>query len=112
MSKEINEDAGAVTSGAGQIAGLGTGNQPEPGYHKSTILKRKTFAGNQVFEVNSDFYHNSQIGKLKYHQYEQYVSAEGIGQQIREYGKENPDASILIQNEQTGAIQFLRYGKK
>ena len=114
MTKKIRDilKEDGVTAGAGAIAGIGTGNQPEPGLNKSTVIKRSKFAGHTVFEVNSDFYHKSHMGKLRYHRYEIYVGNDETGQAIREYGRSNPGVPIILKNEMTGALQYLRYGKR
>ncbi len=58
-----NEDAAVMSAGSGAVAGIGIGPQGEPGISQSTILKRKKFAGAEVFEVNSDWFHRARMGK-------------------------------------------------
>jgi hypothetical protein len=49
--------------------------------------------------------------KRKYAKYEEYVGADEVGQQIREYGNSNYGKPIIVQDEITGAMMYLRYGK-
>lgn len=105
------EDVPANSAGAGDVAGLGTGSQGEPGVSTS-LVKRKTFAGHDVFEVNSEWFHKARFGKKKYARYEDYVGNDEIGEAIRQYGREDYGRPIVIQDERTGAMCYLRYGKK
>lgn len=105
--KELEEDVAANSVGGGHIAGLGVGSQGEPG-----MLRRKKFAGNEVFTINSESFNRCRMGKYRYHRYESYVGDDEVGQQIREYGIKNPGKAIVVEDEKTGAMMFLRYGKK
>jgi len=69
-----------------------------------------TFAGNDVFIVNSDTFHTCRLGKQKYHRYEKYVGNGKIGQAIREFGLTNPKKPIILQNGEDGPMLYLRYG--
>ena len=112
MKDVIEEDmsAGATTAGGGQIAGIGVGPQGEPGV-RPKVLRRK-FAGNEVFEVDSECFGRCRIGKKKYERYENYVGNDETGQAIREYGLKNQGKAIVVQDKNTGAMMFLRYGKE
>ncbi len=80
---------------------------------KSSITEAM-FAGNQVFVVPSDYYHNCRVGKQRYHKYEKYVGKDEIGETIRRYGRDrkNRNKPIIVQDEKTGAMTYLRYGGK
>lgn len=106
------EDAPAMSAGSGAVAGIGVGPQGEPGISKSTILKRKKFAGMDVFEVNSNWFIKARLGKRKHARYEHYVGNDEIGEAIRAYANEDYSRPIIIQDERTGAMCYLRYGKK
>lgn len=106
------EDAAAMSAGSGAVAGIGIGPQGEPGISHSTMLKRKKFAGMDVFEVNADWFHKARLGKRKHARYEHYVGTDEIGQAIRAYANEDYSRPIIIQDERTGAMCYLRYGKK
>lgn len=121
--------APANAVGGGHVAGLGVGPQGEPPGPKSVLarLRRKKplmtgiqeevtnqdyFAGNPVFKVSDNYYHKCYHGKKKFHKYEKYVGNDAYGEAIRQYGRKNYSKPIVIQNETTGAMLYLRYGKK
>ena len=70
-----------------------------------------TFAGKQVFVVDSDMYHQCRLGKQKYHRYEKYVGNKRIGKAIREYGLKHPKRPIILHNGENGPMLYLRYGR-
>ena len=48
--KDLEEDVAANAVDGGHVAGLGVGPQGEP----PAMLRRKKFAGNEVFTINSE----------------------------------------------------------
>jgi hypothetical protein len=106
IPSRVAEDAPANSVGTGNIAGAGVGPQGEPG------VKRKKFAGHEVFEVDDKRYHDCRMGKRRYHRYERYVGSDELGTAIREYGRTNPGKPIIVQNSQSGAMMYLRYGRR
>ena len=74
-------------------------------------VKTSTFAGKQVFVVDSDMFHQCRLGKAKYHRYEKYVGKKRIGKAIREYGLKFPKRPIILQNGEGGPMLYLRYGR-
>lgn len=130
--KKTNEDIGN-TAGSGAIAGIGVGPQGEPGIvvsgddelssasfsakkavwpmtkRKDSKISEDLFAGSEVFDVSADVFHKCRLGKLRYHRWSKYVGDDDMGQKIRDYGQQNPSASIVIRNAQTGAMMFLRH---
>jgi hypothetical protein len=101
----LNEDAPANAAGGGGVAGIGVGAKGEPGG-----TRRTKFANNDVFVVKSDRFYAAQQGKRKYHSYERYVGDDETGQMIREFARTNPDKPVVLQDEVTGVMSFLRYG--
>jgi hypothetical protein len=69
-----------------------------------------TFAGDDVFIVDSNTFHTCRLGKQKYHRYEKYVGDGKIGQAIREFGLTHPKKPIILQNGEDGPMLYLRYG--
>lgn len=101
---KLEEDVNTV--GGGSIAGA---NEDPPGPAKLTsLLRRKKFAGMEVFECNDEVYHRCINGKPKYHRYSTYVGDDEIGQAIRSYGLEAQKKPIILQNSKTGHMIYLR----
>jgi len=81
---------------------------------KQTIdeaVQRTTYAGKDVFIVDSETYYNCRLGKKKYGRYEKYVGKGKVGQTIREYGLKYPKRPIILQNGESGPMLFLKYGR-
>ena len=103
-----------LEAGTGQVAGIGVENpnisgQKEPGVRRR---KRKKFAGAEVFEVDPNVFMKARFGKKKYARYENYVGNDEIGEEIRQYGRAYPDKPIIIQDNLTGAMLYLKYGRE
>jgi len=102
MIDEDGEGAPTNNVGSGNIAGISP---------PAVMLRRKKFAGKQVFEVDDERFSNARLGKKKYAKYEDYVGNDELGEEIRQYGRNNPGKPIILQHEKTGAMMFLKYGK-
>ena len=74
-------------------------------------VQRTTFAGKDVFIVDSDTFHTCRLGKKKYGRYETYVGDGEVGQTIREYGLKYPRRPIILQNGDSGPMLYLKYGR-
>ena len=74
-------------------------------------VQMSTFAGKQVFVVDSDTYHQCRLGKKQYARYEKYVGKNNVGLAIREYGLKFPKRPIILQNGENGPMLYLRYGR-
>ena len=108
----LNEDAAVNAAGTGGFTASSPATGPTAGYDPvMTLVRRKRFAGADVFEVDSHFFHNARLGKKKYARYEQYVGNDETGQAIREYGNKNYGKPIIVQDGKTGAMCYLRYGR-
>lgn len=118
--KTFLEDAPINNVGDGKIAGTG-GAAGEPGVsvaaqkrHQKRNKKSapKPFAGHKVFQVNSTVYNRSILGKVARRWWSTFVGNDETGQEIKEYANQNPDKAIIIQDELTGAMVYLRHPKK
>jgi len=96
----LAEDAPTNAAGRGQVAGIGVGPQGEPG----------VFAGHKVFDVDPNKYYKARMGKKKYSNYRHWVS-EDAGAEVTDYATKNPDKGIILRNNTTGAMMFLRRPK-
>ncbi len=66
--------------------------------------------GTPIFQVSPEVYDQCKWGREKYQRWNKVVGeAKGV-QKIIEYGKKNPSAPIIVQNRQSGDMQYLRFG--
>lgn len=115
----IKEDAPANSMGAAGISGAGSAINVgiagvDPLMMGGKPLRRKPpamFGGKAVFKVPSDRFYKARLGKKKFEHYSSYVGRDEIGEEIRDYIKENPNAPVIIEDEVTGAMFFLKYGR-
>ena len=77
----------------------------------SESIQRATFAGKDVFIVDSETFYNCRMGKKQYARYEKYVGDGMVGQAIREYGLKYPRRPIILQNGEAGPMLYLKYGR-
>ena len=142
MTEKINleeEGEGAPTNnaGAGNIAAMGVtppgkpANWGEPGVSKNAqnkhtkILRRKApkslqeetkrgiFAGHETFIVPSDMFHKARLEKRKGKHWKTYIGEDDHGKTIREYDRKHKGKKpIILQDENTGAMCYARYGRK
>jgi len=120
---KMDESEIATSIGSGGTAGLDIGltyKKKKEDVKKAKALRkqmvgeevqRTTFAGKDVFIVDSDTYYNCRLGKKKYGRYEKYVGDGEVGQTIREYGLKYPRRPIILQNGESGPMLFLKYGR-
>lgn len=70
------------------------------------------FAGQKVFKVPTTSFIKARMGKKKYTRWHNYVGEAENAEEIRSYALKNPKSAIILQDEQTGAMMYLRYGRK
>lgn len=110
FTKKFNEDAPANAVGGGNIAGTGD-DAPVGKKAQMALVRRTKFAKNDVFIVDTDRFNKARLGKKKYLKYETYVGNDEIGNEIRQFGRKYPKKPIILQDDKTGAMVFLRYGR-
>jgi hypothetical protein len=106
----IKEDAPTNSVAGGNVAGLGVpnpniSNQAEPG------IKRKKFAGSTVFTVPSKSFVMAKMLKRKGARFESYLGDPNVSKEIADYANANWKEGIVLEDEQTGAMVYLRYGR-
>jgi hypothetical protein len=101
--KEDFASAPTNNVGGGAIAGLGVGPQGEPGIRR--------FAGSRIFKVPTKNFIMARMLKRKYAKFEQYLGDPIVAKEISEYANKNWKEGIVLEDEQTGALMYLRYGK-
>lgn len=87
-----------------------------------SMMRRKTpmmeekktgmFAGSTTFVVPSNIFHEAKHQKQKGKHWRTYIGEEDHWRHIREYANKNPKKAIILQDENTGAMCYARYGKK
>lgn len=70
------------------------------------------FGGRKVWRVSEDVYYKAMWGKRKAEHYETYLEGCEYADEIRDFGRQFWEESIILQNEKTGAMVFLKYGRK
>jgi hypothetical protein len=115
--KKLAEEAPVNNVGSGNIAGLGVGPKGEPGRNPSLmpmVRRSKDFAGKAVFSVPTKLYDEARLQKRKYQRWTKYLDENSYDElaPIREYANANPTKPIIIENEKTGAMCYVKYGKK
>ena len=101
------EDAAVNNVGDGAIAGAAPGEEPP------VRKKRKKFAGCEVFEVSPDIYYKCVKGKQKFEHWKRYFDREsGVGAEIYEFAYKYPRKAIIVQNEVTKEMVYLRHKRK
>jgi hypothetical protein len=113
IQEEIAMSATGV-SGGGPIAGLPPDFPPVAAGVKtgSSMLRRSSFGKMAVFKVPPDRFYKARLGKKKFEHYSSYVGRDEIGEEIRAYIKENPNAPVILEDEITGAMFYLKHGKR
>ena len=101
----LTEDVPVNNVGGGNIAGA-NGDPPKP-----TKVMMRRFANHDVFVVDGKKFNDARFGKKKYLKYEKYVGNDDVGNAIRTYGRKYPKKPIILQDELTGAMTFLRHGR-
>ena len=72
-------------------------------------LEEETFAGAVVFEVNSKLFHNITMQKRKGKHWRTYLEEDDCYAEIREWARKNPKGKIVVRNECTGEMRYVRY---
>jgi hypothetical protein len=93
-----------LPSGGRKIGGvvIGEGDEECPG-----IERHGDFV---VFVVDVDTFNAAKIGKRRFDRYSKYVGSNELGEKIRQYGRNNPKMPVILKDEKSGQLCFLKYG--
>jgi hypothetical protein len=105
---EIDEEAPANSVSAGNV-NLDPFVKKK---RKNAKVETESFGGQKVFVVSPERFYDSRLGKARYVRYEKYVGNDKLGETIRQYGRTNPKAPIILKNSGNGAMLYLKYGRK
>ena len=123
MKKIIREEGiPANIAGGGAIAGLGVGPNGEPGIpkgRKPNILRRDppkalqegSFWGKTTLKVPDKMINETRLQKRKGKWWSTYIGEDEVGQAVREWANNNPDAPVILEGENYGNIVFARYSR-
>lgn len=116
LLRQLKEEAPVNNVGSGNIAGLGVGPKGEPGRSATMmpmVRRSRDFAGKAVFTVHPNLYNEAKLEKKKYQRWSKYLEeAQDELSPLREYANANPGSPIIIENEKTGAMCYVRYGSR
>ena len=73
------------------------------------IVKEETFAGAAIFEVSSKLFHNITLQKRKGKHWRTYLEEDDCYAEIREWARKHPKGKIVVRNECTGEMRYVRY---
>ena len=73
-----------------------------------TFEPKDRFMGMKVFDVDTDRYMKSRLGKKKYSRYSRYVGEDEVGENIRAFGRKYPKDGIILRDVSTSQMIFLR----
>lgn len=117
LQGQVQEEAPANAMGTAGISGADTavdvGIAGRDMLLSPGILRRpppKIFGGKRVFTVPSGDYYKATLGRKKGQHWRSMVNGP-LGEEIRQYALENKEAPIIVEDEITGAMMYLRYGK-
>jgi len=73
------------------------------------ITPDDTFASMPVFKVNGDDFVKCQNGKKKHAHWNKHIDTESdYGKKIHGYAKKNPKSSIIVQDDKSGHMVYLK----
>jgi hypothetical protein len=73
------------------------------------LVKEETFAGAAIFEVSSKLFHNITLQKRKGKHWRTYLEEDDCYAEIREWARKHPKGKIVVRNESTGEMRYVRY---
>lgn len=110
MVKRFQEES-IMNTGSG-IAGIEGDPPVRRKRKKEKEYGMNRFGGRAVWVVPESMYYNAYLGKKRFDRFDQYLDGYELLDEIREYAREYWDMPIIIQNEKTGAMIYLKYGRK
>tara|TARA_R100001082_G_scaffold111104_1_gene93382 strand:+ start:750 stop:1094 length:345 start_codon:yes stop_codon:yes gene_type:complete len=106
IKESMEEDFPLNVASSGAIKGLGKPPEDGPPVKKK---KRKKFAGSEVFEVTEDEYMKCMHGRNKHERWSRKFDMGKLENvELRKFAQRHPGKSIVLQNERTGEMIYLR----
>jgi len=107
----VKEDVPGNSAGSGAVAGIGVPSPTLPNQAEPGVKKRKKFAGSTVFTVPTKSFVMAKMLKRKGVRFESYLGDPVIAKEIAEFANKNWHEAVILEDERTGAMVYLRYGK-
>lgn len=86
-------------------------DQLRPADYEDSVADRVESHGNyKVFSVDTKTFQNARNGKGRYERYDKYVGNSPLKEEIREYAIANTNKPVILKDEKTGMLCFLKYG--
>ena len=80
-----------------------------PDVASNVVTPDSTFASMPVFKVSSVEFAKCKFGKSKFARWAKHIDTDSkMGKRIYNYAKKNPKKSIIVQNEKSGHMLYLR----
>lgn len=110
----VNEDAGAANSvGGGNIAGMPTADSGDTSIARpigKMNRRKRVVNGKVIFASDPETFNRATAGKKNFEHYETYLEGSTLLEEIQDYVDHNPSNPIILWNEKTGAMVYLKYG--
>jgi len=72
--------------------------------------KKRKFINTEVFDVSGADFDKAKFGKAKFSRMKRFFDdiSTGIGKTVHEFSKKYPKRGIIVRNEKTGSMFFLK----
>ena len=105
LNESTNEEISTTTASVGTV----TNPLDIAPKKKKRRCELEKFIGSRVFEVSSDEYSRCLQGRNKFERWNKFFETESdSGGSIKKYSHRNPNSPIIIKDEKTGEMMFLR----
>ena len=95
------------TNNAGDGSAVQTNVQTKP---MRKITKRGLFLNQETFIVSHSTFNSLREAKKKGMHWKRYLEEDGAYHDLREYAREKRKGPIIVEDENTGACMYVRYG--
>ena len=82
-----------------------------PSDYEDAVRDRvESYGKYKVFTVDTNTFQNARVGKSRYDRYDKYIGKSPLKEHIREYAINNTNKPVILKDEKTGMLCFLKYG--
>lgn len=100
------------TNNVSNAAGLGVGPQGEPGFTRPErkMARRGNFLNQETFIVSHSTFNSLREAKKKNVHWKKYLEEDDAYYDLRDYARKKREGPIIVEDENTGACMYVRYG--